>query len=166
MDETPDWAALYESVYDRQIRLALDRGDFEALPGTGKPLASDSEPYDPAWWINRVIHEENAGAYVVPPALRMRKIADELLAGAVDHTSERAVREAVADYNERAARVRGLPQEGRPVILPELDSEAIVSSWRIARTPRGNEESSAPEKANGSCDTAPRSRFLHRMRRQ
>lgn len=134
MSEHADWASRFESMLDRQIRAAQERGEFDDLPGAGKPLASDSAPYRPDWWVNQVVQRENAGAYAIPPALALRKIADELTAGADACRTERDVRAAVADYNERADLVRKLPWEGRAVVLPELDGDAIVASWRAGRS--------------------------------
>lgn len=132
-----DWASRFESLLDRQIRAAQERGEFDDLPGAGKPLASDAAPYRADWWINQVVQRENAGAYAIPPVLALRKTADELTAGAVDHVSERDVRTAVAEYNAQAERVRKLPQEGRVVVLPRLEADAVVARWRAARASSG-----------------------------
>ena len=133
MSDNADWASRYESLLDRQIRAAQERGEFDDLPGAGKPLASDSTPYRADWWVNQVIEREKAGAYAIPPAIALRKIADELLGGAREYRSERDVLAAVADYNERADRQRKLPQEGPPVVLPTLDGDEIVDVWRGER---------------------------------
>jgi hypothetical protein len=133
MSQNADWASRFESALDRQIRAAEERGEFDDLPGKGKPLASDAAPYRPDWWVDQVVRRENAGAYAIPPALALRKIADELRAGAAQLRNERDVRSAVADYNERAEHVRKLPQEGRAVVLPALDADEIVEGWRAAR---------------------------------
>jgi len=134
MSENADWASRFESLLDRQIRAAQERGEFDDLPGAGKPLASDSAPYRPDWWVNQVVQRENAGAYAIPPVLALRKVADELTGGATEYKSERDVRAAVADYNEQADRVRKLPQEGRVIVLPELGADAIVAAWRAERS--------------------------------
>jgi hypothetical protein len=133
MSQNADWSSRFESALDRQIRAAEERGEFDDLPGKGKPLASESAPYRPDWWVNQVIEREKAGAYAIPPALALRKIADELTAGAAGFESERVVRAAVEDYNERADVARKLPQEGRAVVLPRLDADAIVEGWRAGR---------------------------------
>jgi hypothetical protein len=134
MGENADWTSRFESLLDRQIRAAEERGEFDDLPGAGKPLPSDSAPYRADWWVNRVVQQENAGAYAIPPVIALRKIADELTAGAVEYVSERDVRTAVADYNEQAVRARRLPQEGRAVLLPKLDADLVVQAWREARS--------------------------------
>ena len=133
MSQNADWASRFESALDRQIRAAEERGEFDDLPGKGKPLASEAAPYRPDWWVNQVVQRENAGAYAIPPALALRKIADDLRAGAAGIVSERDVRAAVEDYNARADAARKLPQEGRAVVLPRLDEEAIVEAWRAER---------------------------------
>lgn len=130
MSDNADWASRYESLLDRQIRAAQERGEFDDLPGAGKPLASDSVPYRPDWWLNQVVEREKAGAYAIPPALALRKIADELTRGATEYRAEREVRAAVTDYNERADHQRTLPQGGPAVVLPTLDEDAIVAGWR------------------------------------
>lgn len=135
MSENTDWASRFESLLDRQIRAAEERGEFDDLPGAGKPLASDSMPYRPDWWADAVVKRENAGAYAIPPRLALRKIADELTSGASEYVTERDVRAAVTDYNEEAVRARRLPQEGpRAVILPKLDADRVVEAWRAARS--------------------------------
>lgn len=133
MGDNADWASRFESLLDRQIRAAQERGEFDDLPGAGKPLASDTAPYRPDWWINQVVHREKAGAYAIPPVLALKKTADELAAGAAEYVYERDVRAAVAEYNAQAERVRKLPQEGRAVVLPSLEADTVVAKWRAAR---------------------------------
>ena len=133
MSDNADWASRFESMLDRQIRAAQERGEFDDLPGAGKPLASESTPYSPDWWVHQLVEREKIGAYAVPPALALRKLADELIKGARGCRTERDVRAAVVDYNERADYQRKLPQEGRAVVLPTLDADEIVEGWRRAR---------------------------------
>lgn len=133
MGDNADWASRFESLLDRQIRAAQERGEFDDLPGAGKPLASDTAPYRPDWWIAQAVQREKAGAYAIPPALALKKTADELAAGAAEYVYERDVRAAVAEYNAQAERVRKLPQEGRAVVLPRLEADTVVAKWRAAR---------------------------------
>lgn len=47
-------AEKWERVIDRKIREAMEAGDFDNLPGTGKPLEIDFDPAeDPSWWMAR-----------------------------------------------------------------------------------------------------------------
>ncbi len=46
-----------ERAIDKVIREAIGRGEFDNLPGAGKPLdLSDAD--DPDWWIKRLIKRE------------------------------------------------------------------------------------------------------------
>lgn len=52
----------YESYADRQIREAIERGEFDDLPGAGRPLSDMGEPYDPSWWVKRWMEREGITA--------------------------------------------------------------------------------------------------------
>ena len=53
------------------IQQAMRCGDFDALPGTGTPLAGLTEVNDPDWWIRRKTDRENLTG-LGPPALTLR----------------------------------------------------------------------------------------------
>ncbi|MFB6617615.1 DUF1992 domain-containing protein [Streptomyces sp. NPDC085524] len=120
-----------ESWVDRQIREAADRGEFEELPGFGKPLASLDAPYDEMWWIKGKLHREGFSA--LPPALALRKEAEDALAAARAARSERRVRAIVAEINEKIAAALRMPPPGPPLNLAEYDVEDVVEQWRAAR---------------------------------
>jgi hypothetical protein len=50
----------FESFAGKQIREAMERGDFDHLPGAGKPLAGLDRGYDPEWWAKSFITREQA----------------------------------------------------------------------------------------------------------
>lgn len=41
----------HESVVERRIREAMERGEFDDLPGKGEPLPDAGKPYDELWWV-------------------------------------------------------------------------------------------------------------------
>ena len=43
----------WEDPVERQIREAMERGEFENLPGAGKPLHTADQ--GPGWWIRRYL---------------------------------------------------------------------------------------------------------------
>src|SRR5581483_547563 len=51
----------FESWVDKQIREAVDRGEFDNLPGTGKPLPDAGEPDDENWWLKKYLRQEGVG---------------------------------------------------------------------------------------------------------
>jgi Domain of unknown function (DUF1992) len=49
-------------IADNKIRAAIEAGEFDNLPGYGKPLESIDEPYDPHWWIRQKLRREELQA--------------------------------------------------------------------------------------------------------
>jgi len=49
-------------VAENKIRAAIDAGEFDNLPGLGKPSPLIDEPYDPFWWIRRKLQQEQLPA--------------------------------------------------------------------------------------------------------
>ena len=45
-------------IADNKIRAAIEVGEFDNLPGFGKPIDSIDEPYDPHWWIRSKLRRE------------------------------------------------------------------------------------------------------------
>ena len=56
---------------DQQIRRAMARGDFDDLPGAGKPIRGLGSTHDPDWWVKNLIERERITG-VLPPALALR----------------------------------------------------------------------------------------------
>ncbi len=65
----------FEAYADRLIREAVERGEFDDLPGEGRPISSLEASYDPAWWARRLLARER-GADLVRQARAVRRIAD------------------------------------------------------------------------------------------
>jgi hypothetical protein len=51
-----------ESLVERQIRLAMERGEFADLPGSGRPIEDLDEAYDPLWWVKKWAEREGLTA--------------------------------------------------------------------------------------------------------
>ena len=65
-----------ESIVERQIRLAMERGEFADLPGKGEPIEGLDETYDPLWWVKRWAEREGVTAAEVAGMLAERKRRD------------------------------------------------------------------------------------------
>jgi len=122
----------YETRIDRQLREAQERGEFDNLPGTGKPLPNRGEHLDDEWWIKGLVQRESlAGA--LPPALALRKEIEELPARVAPKQTEAAVRGVVTELNDRIMLARRGPVNGPPVTLSPVDADEVVRAWRSAR---------------------------------
>jgi hypothetical protein len=49
-------------VAENKLLAAIEAGEFDNLPGLGKPSPLIDEPYDPFWWIRRKLRQENLPA--------------------------------------------------------------------------------------------------------
>ena len=126
---------VFESLVERRIREAMERGDFDNLPGAGKPIPDLDTTHDPDWWLKRFIERERVTG-VLPAALALR-VEDAKLNDVLDaEPSERRVRELLDDFNARIVSARRQLQGGPPVITPTRDVEAEVAAWRQRRQAR------------------------------
>src|SRR3954449_892634 len=105
---------------DLQIKKAMERGEFDNLPGAGKPLGDLGSPHDRDWWLKKLIERENITG-VLPPALALRKEDAELDALLDREAAERVVRELLEDFNKRVVEARRQLQGGPPVITRTRD---------------------------------------------
>ena len=121
----------FESWVDRQIHEAEARGEFADLPGAGRPLPSLDRPYDEMWWIKEKLAREGLSA--LPPSLRLRKDAEDAVAGAARAGSAQEVRRIMTAINERIAEAIRRPPQGPPLNLAPFDVEQAVQDWRERR---------------------------------
>jgi hypothetical protein len=120
---------------DMQIRQAMARGEFDNLPGSGKPIHGLGGTHDPDWWVKKLIERERITG-VLPPALALRK-EDAGLDDQLDRdVTEQEVRRRVADFNRRVVEARRQLLGGPPVITPTRDVDAEVVAWRERRAAR------------------------------
>lgn len=53
-----------ELISDNRIRQAMEEGQFDNLPGLGKPIPDIDEPYDPLWWVKKWMKREQLSAEI------------------------------------------------------------------------------------------------------
>ena len=116
----------------KQIRDAETRGEFDRLPGVGEPLPPEVEStYDELWWIKRKMARE--GFSVLPPALALRKEAEDALEAALAAPSERIVRKIIGEINDKVRELMFKPPPGPPLGKKPYDVEDVVRQWRERR---------------------------------
>lgn len=131
--------ALQRAAYvESAIQQAIRAGEFDNLPGAGKPLAGLGGHHDPDWWIRRKIEAENLTG-LGPPALALRVEHAEFEDRLDLLTRESDVREAVQDFNHRVREARRQLLGGPPVVTPTRDVHAEVAAWHERREARARD---------------------------
>ena len=124
----------FESWIDKQIREATERGEFDNLPGAGKPLPDRNEPYNGEWWLKDYLRREGAPMdELLPTPLRLRKVIAQL-PETVQRLlrTEQAVRDAVAEVNDQV-RAWWRSSVGPQVHVGLADVDEIVAGWQASR---------------------------------
>ena len=120
---------------ETSIQQAIRRGEFDDLPGAGKPIEGLGAQHDPDWWIRRKIQTEKLTG-IGPPSLMLRTEHAEFADRADALFREDDVREYVADFNRRVIEARRQLQGGPPVVTPLHDVEEEVAAWHERRAAR------------------------------
>jgi hypothetical protein len=124
----------FETWVDSQISRGIARGDFDDLPGTGKPLP----PRDDSMveWVIAKARQENLDVFsMLPPGLALRKEKEDLPRRAAALPSEAAVRALVEDFNDRVRLFWRRPQDPPVVVVGLADTDAVLTEWRRTRPP-------------------------------
>jgi hypothetical protein len=122
----------YESWAERQVREAIDRGEFDNLPGAGKPIPGLTGRDDEDWWVKRFLEREQL-EMPLPTSLALRKEIINVQQTLADVRSEETVRAIVADLNERIRDTHRRRVDGPPLVLQPVDTGAAVAEWRRNR---------------------------------
>ena len=126
--------ARWTDIAEQRIREAQERGEFDDLPGAGKPLDL-SDANDPDWWAKRRIREEGGDLSAFAPAsVILRRERERLREQVPSLRTPEAVRDAVEAFNRLVLEDRmrpalpGMP----PVVVRMLDVEEVLATWRAA----------------------------------
>jgi hypothetical protein len=154
-----DRAAYVETAIQQAIR----RGEFDDLPGAGKPLPGLNGRHDPDWWIRRKIESERLTG-LGPPALTLRT-EDAALDDRLDGLHrEEDVRAAIEDFNLRVKEARRQLLGGPPVVTKLRDPDQAVRAWRERRLERSRR--AAEEQERRRAEEAALGRRGRRRRRR
>ena len=148
----------WETWIDRQIRVGMEHGAFDDLPGHGRPVPDLDGPRDEMWWVRDKVRRENVSH--VPPTVQVRRELDAAVAAIVAAPSEVDVRAIVAGINQRVRWVNSRPTDGPPSTVAPLDAEAEVAAWRAARRGGADHAHGLDEtgRAGASCGGDPAAR--------
>ncbi|QIG39623.1 DUF1992 domain-containing protein [Microbacterium sp. 4R-513] len=154
-------AAERAAYVETAIQQAIRRGEFDDLPGAGKPLEGLGERHDPDWWIRRKIEQEQLRG-LGPPALTLRVEHNEMEQRLDDLKTEGDVREYLEDFNKRVIEARRQLLGGPPVVTPTRDVDEEIARWHERRSARTSAEAATVAEAEAS---ARRRRWRMRRRR-
>lgn len=149
-----------------QIERAMRDGEFDDLPGAGKPIPGIDQPHDPDWWLKRLIERERLS--VLPPALALRT-EDAGMDDVLDReTTPDGVRRVLVDFNARIVDARRQLQGGPPCITALRDIDQEIVAWRARRAVLVAEQKQrlAEIRAAEAAREAPGWRRLTRRRRR
>jgi hypothetical protein len=140
-DTEPAWPPVARSgidgIVERQIREAQRRGLFDNLPGAGRPLGDIGGPRDENWWLRQyLIREGVSGVPFLPPALALRKEAEDLPTVVAALDTEAQVEVVVARLNARIREALAKPADGPSMTLMEVDVNRVILDWRLSRISR------------------------------
>ena len=61
------------SLADRRIREAMERGEFDDLPGAGEPIPDLEDSYDPDWWAKKWVQRQGLSPEELAALLEARR---------------------------------------------------------------------------------------------
>src|SRR5690606_29144296 len=114
----------------QQISEAVERGDFDNLPGAGKPIPDLDKPYDEVWVRNFLRREGLTADDLLPTPLRLRKEVERLREKVRPLRSEQAVRDLVESLNEEILTYLRMPVSGPRIPVAPVKVEKVVEQWR------------------------------------
>lgn len=109
-----DWAWI--DPVERQIRESMARGEFDNLPGSGRPIPDLDGGYDPAWWAKRWLER----ARLEDAIHEVRRVVDRELPFLRVHPDREKARRRILEINEMITAVneRVADHERVPPIEP------------------------------------------------
>ena len=128
----------WESFVERQIREAQEAGEFDNLPGFGKPIPEPDEPDDELWWVKNLLKREKLS--ILPPSLEILRTVEQELQAILGLPNEGQVRHAVARLNEQIRKANFAITCGPPSTAGLLDVDEVIARWRHG--PHYDEDSS------------------------
>jgi Domain of unknown function (DUF1992) len=132
MTERKPAGTSWETWTEAQIRVAMEKGAFDNLPGAGKPLPNLDQEFDPFWWVKQLVKREQIS--MLPPSLELLRKVETELATIEKLADEATVRHRIDALNAEIARLNATVVEGPPTRLGTLDVDQVVARWRHTRS--------------------------------
>ena len=114
----------FESIVEQRIREAQEMGEFDRLPGAGKPIPGIDRPHDGLWWVRQMLERENVR--FLPGHLALRKDAEREIARALAAPTDAAARRIADALNARIRDHNRTATSGPGSDLYEMRVEEIL----------------------------------------
>ncbi|MGN9778898.1 DUF1992 domain-containing protein [Micromonospora sp. H33] len=125
--------ARWEATVEAQIRAAQERGEFDNLPGAGRPIPGRDQPYDESWWIKSFLEREALPSdLLLPTPLQLRRRIEQVPDEVRDLPTEEAVRGYVTALNRQIVAWLRTPT-GPQVVVRPVNVDEVVRRWRAER---------------------------------
>lgn len=118
----------WQTWIDRQIEEARDRGEFDGLPGAGKPLPDLERPRDELWWVREKLKREKVEH--LPPTLAILRDRDKAVQQALDAPTDDDARSIVEAMNDRIRYENSHVVSGPPSTAVPIDLDRILERRR------------------------------------
>ncbi|MEU8256833.1 DUF1992 domain-containing protein [Micromonospora inaquosa] len=123
----------WEASVEAKIQGAVQRGEFDDLPGMGKPIPGRGAPYDESWWIKSFLEREALPSdLLLPTSLQLRRRVEQVPDEVRDLPTEQSVRDFVAQLNAQIVAWLRNPDGPRVVVRP-VNADGVVRRWRAER---------------------------------
>ena len=119
------------SHIERQIAKAQAEGQFENLPGAGKPIEGLDRPHDEMWWLKQFLHREELS--ITPGALELRRDVETTFARLPSLRFESEVRRIVTELNERIRQTNATVTSGPASNIAPYDVDEVLARWKSSK---------------------------------
>lgn len=114
-------------LIEKQIAAAMERGEFDDLPGKGKPLRDLDTPRTPGWFAEQLVRRE-----------RSRTRHAEATLGIATHRAGFWRSPTIAELRERVVAANRYIAESNTLLEPDdrlvlFDVGEVIETWRTAR---------------------------------
>jgi hypothetical protein len=110
----------------------MERGEFDNLPGAGRPLPGINGREDENWWLKSLLEREQL-TMPLPTSLALRKEVSNLPDVLAEITDEADARAVVEDLNERIRESYRRGMDGPRIVVKLVDVEQVLADWARAR---------------------------------
>lgn len=121
----------WESYAEQLIREAQLAGEFDNLPGMGKPIPGLDGYDDADWWVREKLRREQISA--LPPSLQIKADVCRALEKVWNLSSADAVRREVMVVNDQIRQANFAIHWGPPSTQMPLDVDEVLREWERRR---------------------------------